>query len=102
MSLRVLTSRWCRHGSIWCWIDWPGFQGLFNPANPIGMLVGVKLLLLAATTALGVNARLRLFTNLSNDNLTALAWHIRAITALAPGFLGCGAELPALAPEAVQ
>jgi hypothetical protein len=26
------------------WIDLPGYQGLFNPANPIGMLVGVKLL----------------------------------------------------------
>ena len=31
----------------------PGFQGLFSPANPIGMLVGVKLLLLAGTAALG-------------------------------------------------
>jgi hypothetical protein len=26
------------------WIYLPGYQGLFNPANPIGMLVGVKLL----------------------------------------------------------
>jgi hypothetical protein len=37
----VLTGLWMG------WIYMPGFRGLFNPANPIGMLVGVKLLLLA-------------------------------------------------------
>jgi hypothetical protein len=39
------------------WMDWiylPGFPGLFNPASPIGMLVGVKLLLLAGTAALAI------------------------------------------------
>ena len=36
------------------WIVLPGFQGLVNPTNPIGMLVGVKLLLLTATAALAI------------------------------------------------
>ncbi|MFN6337207.1 MAG: copper resistance protein CopD [Cyanobacteriota bacterium] len=36
------------------WIDLPGFQGLLNPANPIGVLVGVKLPRLAGTTALAI------------------------------------------------
>jgi putative copper export protein len=73
------------------WIYLPGFQGLFNPASPIGMLVGVKLLLLAATAMLAIHARLRLIPHLRDDNLGALAWHIRAITALAIAFVVVGA-----------
>lgn len=75
----------CGPAAIWCWI-W----GLFRPANPIGMLVGVKLLLLAGTAALAVQARLQLIPNLSNDNLSSLAWHIRGITALAIAFVVVG------------
>jgi len=71
----------------------PGFCGLFNPANPMGMLAGVKLLLLAATVALALHARLRLIPHLNNDNLSPLAWHIRAITALAIAFVVVGAGL---------
>ena len=73
------------------WIYLPGFQGLFNPANPIGLLVGVKLLLLLATAALALHARLQLIPNLTDDNLQGLAWHIRAITALAIAFVVVGA-----------
>ena len=40
-------------------------------------------LLLAATAALALHARLRLIPNLTDDNLSGLAWHIRGITALA-------------------
>ena len=69
------------------WIYLPGFQGLFNPASPIGMLVGVKLLLLAGTAILAIHARLRLIPQLTDDNLGALAWPIRAITALAIAFV---------------
>jgi hypothetical protein len=73
------------------WIYLPGFRGLFSPVNPIGMLVGVKLLLLAATAALATHARLRLIPNLTDANLTGLAWHIRGITALAIAFVVVGA-----------
>jgi putative copper export protein len=69
------------------WIYLPGFQGIFNPASPIGMLVGVKLLLLAGTAILAIHARLRLIPQLRDDNLGALAWPIRAITALAIAFV---------------
>lgn len=71
----------------------PGYRGLFNPANPIGLLVGVKLLLLAATLALALHARLRLIPHLNNDTLAPLAWHIRGITALAVAFVVVGAGL---------
>ena len=73
------------------WIYLPHFQGLFNPQNPIGMLVGTKQLLLAITAALAVHARLRLIPNLRDDNLSGLAWHIRGITALAIAFVVVGA-----------
>ena len=72
------------------WMDWsylPGFQGLFGETNPIGMLMGVKLLLLTGTVALALHARLRLIPNLTDANLSGLAWHIGSITALAITFV---------------
>jgi putative copper export protein len=74
-------------------IELPGFRGLFNPANPIGVLAGVKLLLLAATAGLALHARLRLIPHLKDDNLAPLAWHIRGITALAIAFVVAGAGI---------
>ena len=73
------------------WIYLPGLQGLFSPANPIGLLLGVKVLLLAATAALALHARLRLMPNLTDDNLSCPAWHIGGITALAIAFVVLGA-----------
>ncbi|MFN9934469.1 MAG: CopD family protein [Cyanobacteriota bacterium] len=84
LAIQVLTGLWMG------WIYLPGFQDLFNLANPIGMLVGVKLLLLAGTAALAVQARLRLIPTLTDDNLSRLAWHIRGITALAIAFVVVG------------
>lgn len=85
LAIQVLT------GLAMGWIYLPGLQGLLSPANPIGMLVGVKLLLLAATAALALHARLRLIPNLRDENLSGLAWHIRGITALAIAFVVVGA-----------
>ena len=85
LAIQVLTGLWMG------WIYLPGFQGLFNPVNSIGILVGVKLVLLAGTAALAVHARLQLIPNLTDDNLTGLAWHIRGITALAIAFVVVGA-----------
>jgi hypothetical protein len=42
-------------------------------------------------TPLAVHARLRLIPNLSDLNLSGLAWHIRGITALAIAFVVVGA-----------
>ncbi|MCT0211156.1 MAG: copper resistance protein CopD [Cyanobium sp.] len=85
LAIQVVTGAWMG------WIYLPGFRGLLNPANPIGMLVGVKLLLLAGTAALALHARLQLIPTLNDDNLNGLAWHIRAITALAIAFVVVGA-----------
>ncbi|MCF8140624.1 MAG: CopD family protein [Cyanobium usitatum Tobar12.5m-G36] len=85
LAIQVLTGLWMG------WIYLPGFQGLFSQAKPIGILVGVKLLLLAGTAALALHARLRLIPNLTDANLSGLAWHIRSITALAIAFVVVGA-----------
>lgn len=85
LAIQVATGLWMG------WIYLPGFRGLLSPTNPIGMLMGVKLLLLAATAALAIHARLQLIPNLSDDNLSGLAWHIRGITALAIAFVVVGA-----------
>ena len=85
LAIQVLSGLWMG------WIDLPGFQGLFSPAKAIGMLVGVKLLLLASTAALAAHARLRLITNLTDETMNGLAWHIRGITALAIAFVVVGA-----------
>ena len=42
-------------------------------------------------TPLAVHARLRLIPNLSDLNLSGVAWHIRGITALAIAFVVVGA-----------
>ena len=85
LALQVLTGLWMS------WSYLPRFQGLFSPASPIGLLVGVKLLLLAGTAALALHARLRLIPALNDETLSGLAWHIRAITALAIAFVVVGA-----------
>jgi putative copper export protein len=85
LAIQVLTGLWMG------WIYLPGFQGLFNPSSPIGMLVGVKLLLLVGTAALAVHARLQLIPTLTDAKLSGLAWHIRGITALAIAFVVVGA-----------
>jgi putative copper export protein len=85
LAIQVATGLWMS------WIYLPGFQGLFNTASAIGVLVGVKLLLLAGTAALALHARLRLIPNLTDDSLSGLALHIRAITALAIAFVVVGA-----------
>lgn len=84
LAIQVITGLWM------AWIYVPGFQGLFSPSHPIGMLVGAKLLLLAATAALAVHARLRLIPSLNDASLGGLAWHIRGITALAIAFVVVG------------
>jgi putative copper export protein len=85
LAIQVISVLWM------AWLDLSGFRGLFDPANPIGMLVGTKLLLPAVTAALAVHARLRLIPTLTDANLSGLAWHTRAITALAIAFVVVGA-----------
>ena len=84
LAIQVITGLWMG------WIYLPGYRGLIQPGHPIGILIGTKLVLLAATAALAVHARVRLIPQLSDNNLSGLAWHIRGITALAIAFVVVG------------
>jgi uncharacterized membrane protein len=87
LVIQVITGLWMG------WIYLPQFQGLFSAQSPITALISAKLVLLAATLVLAVHARLRLIPQLTDDNLTGLAWHIRGITALAIAFVVVGAGI---------
>ena len=88
LAIQVATGLWMG----WIYLP-PGLQGLFTAQSPIAALVSAKLVLLAATLALAVDARLRLIPQLTDENLSGLAWHIRGITALAIAFVVVGAGI---------
>jgi putative copper export protein len=68
----------------------PGRARWFDPADPLGRVVGAKLLLLAATAALAADARLRLIPGLKPEQVGALAWHILPVTILSVLFVFVG------------
>lgn len=72
----------------WDWVPDPARW--FDFGDPIGRLVGIKLLLLAATAALAVDARLRVIPRLSARNLVDLAWHVIPVTTISVLFLAVG------------
>lgn len=63
------------------WFDW---------SEPVSRLVSLKLLLLATTVAFAVDARFRLIPKLSEENLSALAWHVVPVTLLSIAFVVVG------------
>ncbi len=68
---------------------WLPFDHWFG-ATPVARALQLKLLLLAATAALGVHARLRLIPNLDAESLPKLGWHIAAITLVGLCFVAVG------------
>jgi putative copper export protein len=70
-----------------------GLGHLFDSTGTARAILA-KVVLLVATVALAAHARLRLIPNLDDDNLPRLAWHIRAVTAVAVLFVVVGATIP--------
>lgn len=82
LLLQVVSGLWL--ASLWLPFDhWFG-------ATSVARALRLKLLLLAATAALGVHARLRLIPNLDAESLPKLGWHIAAITLVGLGFVAVG------------
>lgn len=65
------------------WILLPDVQAWWSADSAVAHLVRIKLVLLAATVALALHARLRLVPHLDAARLTALGLHIVAVTTLA-------------------
>jgi putative copper export protein len=68
----------------------PDFSRWLSFDDPFTKLVGYKLLLLATTVVLAVDARLRIIPRLTKDNLNQLAWHIIPVTLVAVAFVLVG------------
>lgn len=82
LLLQVVSGLWL--ASLWLPFDhWFG-------ATSVARALQLKLLLLAATAALGVHARPRLIPNLDAESLPKLGWHIAAITLVGLGFVAVG------------
>ena len=79
---------------LWLAYHWaPHVAGWFSPSTPQERLVLVKLVLLAATLALAVHARLRVVPQLDAATLRFLAYHIVAVTLLGVALLLVGVAI---------
>ena len=77
-----LAYRWAPHVASW-----------FSPSTPQARLVLVKLVLLGATVALAVHARLRVVPQLDAATLRFLAYHVVAVTLLGVALLVAGVAI---------
>ena len=68
----------------------PDLSEWFNLDNPVSKPIAAKLLLLAITLGFALDARLRVIPNLSECNLTTMAWHIIPVTILSVLFVVVG------------
>ena len=87
LIVQVLTGLWLASAYVPDWRHWLAFD------TPVSRMIGLKLLLLAATVALAVDARVRLIPRLGENNLRALAWHIVPVSVLAVLFAVVGVGL---------
>jgi putative copper export protein len=79
---------------LWLAYHWaPHVAGWFSPPTPQARLVLVKLVLLAATVALAVHARLRVIPQLDAATLRFLAYHVVAVTLLGVALLVVGVAI---------
>ncbi len=84
LLIQVATGIWLAHRVVPDMSQWLVFD------HPISRLIGAKLVLLALTIAIAADARLRIIPRLSEENLTALAWHIIPVTMISVLFVVVG------------
>ncbi|MBL8169610.1 MAG: CopD family protein [Acidobacteria bacterium] len=84
LVIQVVTGLWMAYRMVPDVGQWFAFQ------NPLSRLIGFKLILLTITIAFAIDARLRIIPKLSEQNLTALAWHIIPVTLVSVLFVIVG------------
>ena len=84
LLIQVATGLWLAYRLV------PDVSQWFDLDNPVARPIAAKLLLLAITILFAVDARLRLIPNLSEEKLTAMAWHIVPVTVVAVLFVAVG------------
>lgn len=87
LAVQIVTGLWLAHrmlgGSVAAWLGDSG----------VARTVQVKLLLLAATGALALHAKLRVIPRLRDDNLPVMGAHIVGVTVFGVLFVLAGASL---------
>ncbi len=71
---QIVTGFWLAHRLV------PDASLWFDFSDPVGRLIGIKIILLAVTAGLAADARLRIIPNLTEKNLVSLAYHIIPVT----------------------
>ena len=84
LLIQVVTGLWLSYQLV------PDVSQWFDLDNPVARPIAAKLLLLGITILFAADARLRLIPKLSEENLTAMAWHIIPVTAIAVLFVALG------------
>lgn len=64
----------------------------FDLDSPMGHLIGLKVLLLLLTLALGLDVRYRLLPRIGSDGLNAMKWHFGLITVVSVALVFVGAS----------
>ena len=86
LAIQVVTGLWLAHRLV------PDVGHWFDPAHPVGRVIGLKLGLLAATVVLAIDARLRIIPGLRAETLGSLALHIVPVTVSSVLFVVVGAS----------
>lgn len=82
-------------GLALAWMRVPDAALWFDLSDPVARLIGLKLVLLAATAGFAAHARLRLIPGLTAARLNLLAIHIWAVTVTAVVFVITGVSFRA-------
>ena len=84
LLVQVVTGLWLAHRLV------PNVAHWFDLDNPVSRPIAAKLVLLAMTIAFAADARLRVIPNLTEDNLSSMAWHIIPVTIISVLFVVVG------------
>lgn len=84
LLVQVVTGLWMAHTML------PDLAAWFSAASPPSRLIAFKLVLLATTAAMAVDARFRIIPKLSAETLPVMARRIRLVTAVSVLFVLVG------------
>ncbi len=84
LIVQVVTGFWLAHQLL------PNVGQWFEFDNPVARPIAAKIVLLVVTVGFALDARLRLIPKLSQDILTAMAWHIVPVTVVSVLFVFVG------------
>ena len=79
-------------GLLLAYLHLPDLAAWLDFSNPMGRLVGIKVILLLLTLVLGLDVRFRLFSKIESEGIEALKAHVILITFLSVLMVFVGAS----------